>query len=299
MSNLKIVKLCFIIEASTNISHGGGEMHGNVALMRRTKIVGQNGSVVDIPCVSGNGVRGSMRDFCAGHFLNALDGILGGSLKMSIDAFHLIFSGGALREANLAGDVDFAKMVKKIPLISLFGGAYGNVIYPSKLQVGYMIPIVEQTLHIIPPFAKEAYGDGEIPDACDIMSLNMFTRKDDTGDEKKTKFLEEGARNEESSQMIYHVDCICAGTKFYWWLNAVDVTDDELNLLLFAIENMPEVPVGGKRAVGFGKVSINKYAAKQVSLFGEQGVDLRYNSDAMMNFLQANADELKTILSKI
>lgn len=271
MKNTKTTFFEFVINADTKLSHNGEERYGNVALFRRVRIIGSDGQAIDIPCISGNAIRGSMRDFCAIEFMKALERANGQDTKVSVDVFHLMFSGGALKEANSAGDIDLAKKVREnLPVVSIFGGAYGNVIYPGKIQIGFMIPIVKQTLHLMPDFARQAYGGDTIPDVFDIVSLDMYTRKNDAGDSNKSQYIDKEASDIDSNQMIYHIDSIVAGTKFYWWLNSIDLNDEEEAILNFAIRNLPNIPVGGKRAVGYGKVSIQTLNA---SLMTSRGLD--------------------------
>lgn len=271
MKNTKTTFFEFVINADTKLSHNGGERYGNVALFRRARIVGSDGNTIEIPCISGNAIRGSMRDFCALEFMKALQRANGSETKVSADVFHLMFSGGALKEANSAGDIDLAKKMREnLPVVSIFGGAYGNVIYPGKIQVGFMIPIVKQTLHLIPEFAREAYGGNEPPGVFDIIGLDMYTRKNDASDSSKSVYIDKEAGDVDSNQMIYHIDSIVAGTKFYWWLNAIDLIDEEEAILNFVVRNLPNIPIGGKRAVGYGRVSIQTLNA---SLMTSRGLD--------------------------
>ncbi|MCS6930556.1 MAG: hypothetical protein NZM43_13795, partial [Saprospiraceae bacterium] len=212
---MQAFKIDFLLRAQKPIAHNGGELYGNTALFRRIKIVTAGGEVVSLPVVSGNAVRGSMRDYCALKFLRALEKRSGEKAMLPKDAFHLLFSGGALKEASTAGDVDFARKLREaIPVVSLFGGAYGNTIYPGKIKIGFLIPVVQEALHLIPPAVRP--DDASIPSMHEIMSLDMYTRKDDANDESKRTFLNDNDALFESNQMIYYSSSVAAGTSFYW-----------------------------------------------------------------------------------
>ena len=78
-----------IVTALSSIAHGGENM-GTVSLFRREKILLLDGSVDSLPIVSGNGIRGVLRDAGMAHMVDTL-GFSGG---LSLPAFDFLFSGG-------------------------------------------------------------------------------------------------------------------------------------------------------------------------------------------------------------
>jgi len=103
--------VCFegTVTALTSISHIG-DSHGVTAKLRREKIVQPDGSVEEIPILSGNGVRGILRDrgmlhLCRelGFGVNDENGEVQG---LSKEAFYLLFSGGALSKQGGARGLD-------------------------------------------------------------------------------------------------------------------------------------------------------------------------------------------------
>lgn len=136
-----------VATAVTSIIHNGGEQNGVSSMLRREKFVQPDGSVEKVPVISGNSIRGILRDVGMYDMLQkvgyGVDKETGQVTGLPLSAFYFLFSGGALSSTGEAGiNVDkFRKMKELIPLIGLFGGAIGNAIMPGKLKVGKLIPI--------------------------------------------------------------------------------------------------------------------------------------------------------------
>lgn len=267
--------------ALTSISHIG-ETFGVNARLRREKIVQPDGSVEEIPVISGNALRGILRDRGMLHMTRQLGygepGENGAPVGMSLAAFYFLFSGGALTKSAGRGlDIDQARAWRElIPLVALFGGAMGNQIMPGKLKIGKAIPICRETLHILP----ERYGAGEIQSVWDFCQEEAYTRRDDEKDENlrqliapdvrallEAKYREERAKagtdkdvvaeTGQKQQMRYYVETLAAGTPFFWDLTVDDATDLEFEALAVTLAEFGRQPyIGGKSGVGHGKVSI-------------------------------------------
>ena len=150
------------VTALSSISHNGGESFGIDSLLRREKFVQPDGSVEEVPVISGNGVRGSLRDRGMLHMCRLLgygtDEQVGRIRGLTIGAFHFLFSGGSLSaDGGKTINIERARELRGlIPLVSIFGGAMGNQIMPGKLDMGKMIPICAETAHLLPEqFAPE------------------------------------------------------------------------------------------------------------------------------------------------
>ena len=93
---------CFemTVRALSSITHNGGESFGINAKFRREKMVQPDGIVEDVPIVSGNGMRGLLRDRGMLHMCRALGYGLteNGSapVGLTLQAFHFLFGGGSL-----------------------------------------------------------------------------------------------------------------------------------------------------------------------------------------------------------
>lgn len=255
---------------------------GVTSKLRREKFVQPDGTVEDVPVISGNGLRGLLRDRGMFHMCRSLGyGVneeTGEVLGLPLPAFYFLFSGGALTKGGGGNglDIDRARELRSlIPLVGIFGGALGNQIMPGKLKVDKMIPICAETKHLLP----EPWSDAEVPSIWEYLQEEMYTRKDDEKHEHLRQLiapevrglLETAAatkRNAPSQpviqddtgqkqQMMYYVETFAAGTKFFWSLVLDDVTDIEFDAFAVALGEFARMPfIGAKSNVGLGRVQV-------------------------------------------
>lgn len=265
--------------ALTSISHIG-DTYGINAKLRREKFVQLDGGVEEVPVISGNSLRGILRDRGMLHMLRALGyGVNGKTAGLSLAAFYFLFSGGALTKVGSRGlDIDEARRWREaIPLVALFGGAMGNQIMPGKCKIGKAIPICAETAHVLPEWCTDGYDIKSIWDLC---QEEAYTRRDDEKNENLRSLiapdvralLEDKARDQrdksgtkedvagetgQKQQMRYFVETIAAGTRLFWDLALDDVTEIEFEAFAVTLAEFGRVPyIGGKSATGMGKVSI-------------------------------------------
>lgn len=276
--------LCFEGQMTllTSCSHIG-ESYGINAKLRREKIIQPDGLVEQVPIISGNSIRGILRDRGMLHMLRTLGyGIneeTGKVHGLSLAAFYFLFSGGALTKTGSRGlDVDKARKWRElIPLVAIFGGAMGNQIMPGKAKIGKGIPICSETAHLLP----ERFVNGDdLKSIWDLCQEEAYTRRDDEKNEKLRQLialpvralLEDRARAErtkvgtkedmvketgQKQQMRYYVETLAAGTRLFWEVTLDDVTDLEFEAFAVCLAEFARFPyVGGKSGVGHGKVSI-------------------------------------------
>jgi hypothetical protein len=256
-----------VVRALTQISHNGGEINGNVAALRRMKVIQPDGKYVEVPHISGNSIRGKLRDVAAKHTLDLL-GEEGTPHRVGLDVFQLMFSGGALTAGNMEGDIDkYREMRENLPQISLFGGAWGNAILSGKIKVNALLPIAKETAHVIP---MEFHQD-KMPSVFTYLQLGMYTRKENSKDAEFEPYIERSEDDKGgTSQMIYYVETLSAGTPFYWKLVLEDVTPEEFDFFVTTIQRFKNIPiVGGKGAVGFGQIDIEHVTWRNVTKHGE------------------------------
>lgn len=314
-----------VMIALTSISHIG-ETHGINAKLRREKVIQEDGTVEEIPIISGNSLRGILRDRGMLHMLRTLGyGVNDetGEVKgLSLAAFYFLFSGGALTKVTGRGlDIDKARRWREtIPLVALFGGAMGNQIMPGKCKVGKAIPICQETAHLLP---KRFVDDSDLESIWELCQEEAYTRRDDEKNEKlrqliapeTRKLLEIKAREKrakagtdedvagptgQKQQMRYYVETLAAGTRFFWDITLDDVTDLEFEAFAVALAEFGRFPyIGGKSGVGHGKVAIrfDKWmeieprlapAGREISI----PLGSRY-----MEHLKAKADSIRELLN--
>ena len=293
-----------VIRARTQISHNGGEINGNIAAFRRMGVIQPDGSCVDVPHVSGNSIRGKLRDVSAKHTLDML-GEDDTPHRVNINVFQLLFSGGTLTSGNTDGDVKgYLNMRENLPHVSLFGGAWGNSILSGKIKVNPLIPIGQETAHILPDeiVSDIKNTDGELPSIYTFLQTGMYTRKENAGDVSFIPYLEKSEENAgkfETSQMIYYIETIAAGTPFYWKVVLEDVTDEEFGAFINALAQFQNIPViGGKSAVGFGQIDIS--GLKKWTDIKKDGnklvIDGKTTSNLYEEFLTSNKAKIKMAL---
>lgn len=270
-----------VMVAQTSISHIG-DSHGVNSLLRREKVIQPDGSVEEVPIISGNAIRGILRDRgmfhmlkCLGYGVNEETGEVRG---LSLAAFYFLFSGGTLTKKGNAGiDVDEARKWRGvIPLVSLFGGAMGNQIMPGAVKVGKAIPICKETVHLVP----DRFVAKTEQSIWDMTQEEAYTRRDDEKNERLRALItpevrglleasaaekrsKAGTKDDvagetgQSQQMRYYVETLAAGTRLYWDLVLDDVDDLEFDAFCITLSEFGRFPyIGGKSGVGHGKVSI-------------------------------------------
>jgi len=310
--------------ALTSVSHIG-DTFGVNAKLRREKFAQPDGTVEEVPVVSGNSLRGILRDRGMLHMLKALGyGVneeTGAVRGLPLAAFHFLFSGGALTSTGRAGlDIDEARRWRSlIPLVSVFGGAMGNQIMPGKVTVGKAIPICTETAHLIPP----RFVTGTLQSIWELCQEEAYTRRDDEKSETLRQLiapdvralLEDVAREKRakrgtiddladapgaSQQMRYFVETLCAGTRFFWDIVLDDVTDIEFEAFAAALGEFGRHPyIGGRAGVGHGKVAVSfdgwieiDPLARPVGLDVALPLGSRYEQH-----LRDHADEIRMILN--
>lgn len=269
------------VTALSSISHIG-ETRGINSMLRREKMVMADGSVEEIPVISGNGMRGLLRDRGMYHLCRSLSyGVnedTGEVAGLSLPAFYFLFSGGSLtKEGGKAWDIDAARKMRNInPLVSIFGGALGNMIMPGKIKIGKLIPLCEETRHLLPE--RFTNGHGSI---WSMLQQEPYVRKDDEKDEGLRQLIAPEARalleakNTEKrlkrekkeddidteigkhQQMRYYVETFAAGTEFFWDICLDDVTEIEKEAFMTCLVEFARKPyIGGKSGIGHGKVNV-------------------------------------------
>jgi hypothetical protein len=201
----------------------------------------------------------------------------------------LLFSGGSLESTGVEGvNVEKVRQLRKdIPMLSVLGCSVGNIILPGKLDMGKMIPICKETLHLIP---EKYHGDGEIKSVWDYCQVEMNTRKDDRKDENLREFLneEEMTKKENPTQMMYYVETIAAGTRFFWRVCLRDTSDVETGAFLRTLQTWSEQAsqVGGNGRIGHGALKVDLIETKVVDS------DAVFTSDEFVTYI-GKYDEAK------
>jgi CRISPR type IV-associated protein Csf2 len=313
-----------VMTALTSISHIG-ESHGVNSKLRREKVIQPDGTVEEVPIISGNALRGILRDRGMLHMLKTLGyGIneqTGEVNGLSLAAFYFLFSGGALTKdtSNRGLDVDEARKWRSlIPLVALFGGAMGNQIMPGKIKIGKAIPICSETAHIIP----EQFLENNVVSVWELCQEEAYTRRDDEKNENLRQLIapevrglleqDASAKREKTKngdnvegetgqkqQMRYYVETLAAGTRLFWEASLDDVTDLEREAFFVTLAEFSRSPyIGGKSGVGHGKVSIKIDRWLEINARVTTGKEISYSlGNLYQQHLQERGNEIRGLIN--
>lgn len=200
-----------------------------------------------LPVITGNAVRGCLRDAGATHLLDKL------GVKVPIEVFNVLFSGGNLSGAS-KDDLGRAKAVRAhFPLLSVLGSGLGTMIMPGKLQSGFLYPLCDETADML----------GEFPNGIswhNLIEEIEFTRTDDSKNDQRAEYLinpDERSgkkKGEASTQMRFSVQYMVPGTEFIQQIALIGESELERGAFYTALVKWFNKParLGGMGAKGFG-----------------------------------------------
>ena len=307
------------VTALSSIAHNGGQSFGVNTLLRREKFVQPNGTVEAVPVISGNSLRGMLRDVGMRHMCHMLG--YGDEDGLELPAYYFLFSGGALTKDKTRGlDEEAARELRRlIPLVGIFGGAMGNKIMPGKVKIGKLLPICTETQHLLP----DEYQRGALS-VWEYVQEEMYTRKDDEKDENLRQLLTPRVRGlladvaranldndqpqtdtGEHQQMRYYTETIAAGTPFYWKIVLDEPTEIEFEAFVTCLVQFSKKPyIGGNSRIGMGEVAVhfdNWYTIDsrvQAVDANDRAVDMAIGT-RYQNHLETNAARIREILEAI
>lgn len=239
--------------AVSSISHGG-ETLGTVNYLRREAFLTPEGRR-DIPVISGNAVRGVLRDTGARLLWEALD-----RPTLSVPVMHALWAGGSLVKAKsspLSGQ-RLADLRAMVAHVGVFGAAGGGRIIDGTLTVGKMVPACIQTAHLLPAMLRERDGGAGLPDVHDLLQIEWYSRVPDTV--RAAEALGEGAAgaDPDAGLMRYGAETFVAGTQFHTLFALTNVTDTEYGFFCDILDDwIPHATVGGKTGRGHGRIALS------------------------------------------
>lgn len=213
-------------------------------------IVQDDGTVEEVFCYSGNAWRGQMRDLAATYLVERLQATL------TLDTFHLLFSGGKIG-GEQSIDINQAKTMRNLlPMVGLFGGGVGNQIMQGKLKVGNSYIICQQSVPVLDirhhPLAHKL-------DYADLTFEKSFTRFDDGKNLANQAFID-GESTEQKTQMRVTSELVVAGAKLAHDVHLCQVNDIELGVWVSALYMFAQAPyIGGQSNKGHGRVNYECY----------------------------------------
>lgn len=280
-----------IVTALTSICHNGGEQNGTTIQLRREKFIQEDGEIVDVPIISGNAIRGTFRDIFAKDVLTKENGDI---TPVDANIFNLLFSGGSLSStgSETLNLEKIRELRKGLPMLSVLGCSVGNIIIQGKLKVGMLIPICLETKHLIPSQYVEQVELKSIWEYCQVV---MYTRKDDQKIEMLQPFLQgekkEKKEGEASTQMMYNIETLAAGVKFYWKITLEDTTEAETGAFLDILNKWSSLQsqVGGNGRIGHGSLKLEIKETKTIDS------ELDFKNPEFVKFIDAHKKAKKDI----
>lgn len=300
------------VTAISSIAHGS-HTAGTTQIMRRERFVTPDGSVEDVPVISGNAVRGILRDHSAHVFWRAL-----GRPELPMPLFHALWSGGSLAKAgsgNVLSSTQLARLRSLVPHISLFGAAGGGRIIEGKLLIGKMVPIVTETAHVVP---SELLSGKELS-VWEHIQIEEFSRMDDAkraslapaimsatpkhGTEQGALLAPEVEPDEKrqgpAQQMRYGVETLISGTRLHWWMQLQGVTDLEVDMFRAALDSWiaTGAHLGGRAATGHGRLAMQLDAWASTAPAITSGSPLPEDQDLLVKHVETNREQVLEALS--
>lgn len=196
-----------------------------------------------LPIITGNSIRGTLRDCGAKQLLDQL------GVVVEKETFHILFSGGNLNGA-VKMDVGKAKSVREhLPIVSLFGGGLGDMILAGKMAVGNLYPICKESEDITGEYSDISWKN--------LIEEIEYTRTDDEKSDELTRYIsnpEAEKTAKASTQMRYSVQYLAAGAELVQEIVLYDnITELEEGALLAAFAIWFDCPkLGGMANKGFG-----------------------------------------------
>ena len=231
-------------EAQTPISHGSDEDFGMEQRLRTIEMtVRENGNLYheDIPVISGNSLRGQLRDLLAEDFLNRIS-TDDEPVEVGDTLSNALWAGGSLERTAGPGKLNRRMLNgirEHIPPLSLLGTAISDQMVEGRLNMGMLTPIATET---------ESYTGRESDHSViEFVDETFYTRMDDRVGGRQ--------EDEDTQQMKYTVQILTPGTRFDHWMALEGASDVERACLGHAMDLFAESPhVGGQKAVGHGQV---------------------------------------------
>lgn len=247
------IKFEGIITLESSLSHIS-ESIGTDTILRREKLIQPNGAVEEVFVYSGNAFRGMLRDCGMRYFLQKI-----GAEKVALDLYYFLFSGGALVKGGRGLTIDQVLGLRKlIPLISIFGGAWGNQILPGKFKCGKAYPVAEECRRQI----ASRYHELIAGSWRQWIQSEEYTRKDDAKDPRLSEWINKesiaASQNENPQQMRYSIETIAAGARLFHRMELEDVNDLELGAFVSCLTEFSKFPyLGGMSRAGHGRCTVD------------------------------------------
>lgn len=269
-----------ILRADQPVHHGDGNF-GNSAVIKRRRFQSADGSVRDVPYISGTSMAHHLREAGSYALLEAA-GLLEDP-QLTEAAQRLLLNGGQVKGSSKAlTRAEADELVELLPHIALLGGCVGNTIREGMTWSDSVLLVCEETAPFLPEWVGtwlEEQGRRLTPEAA-LIAVEEGMRRTLDDHPKATRLLSSGARADmderlakrerasrddddaaklaaKSDAMIFEYETVIMGSLWYWRI-ACEVWSaierDAFWVMLGAYLANPHI--GGKSKRGFGRVSV-------------------------------------------
>ena len=271
-----ITKVSGRYTAKSPISHGSDEDFGMEQRLRTLQMtVEEDGERFqeEIPVISGNSLRGRMRDLLAEDLLARLD------LEVHDTLLYSLYSGGNLQRGAGGRKIKRSRINEvrdKVPMLSLLGTALGTQMIEGKLNVDMLIPVASET--------EDYTGAKSDTSVFSYVDDVFYTRKDDI--EGQTDSGGSGSADQ-AQQMKFNIQVFTPGTEFVHDLVLRSTSKIEASCLAHAINLFSQNPrLGGMEARGHGRVEF-------------EYDDQLPPPDVYTEYVDSNKQEIREFLEKV
>jgi len=235
------------ITALATIAHGSDENTGNIKTVRSERCWSPvTSSYVRMPFLSGNGIRGNLRDLIFQDLMRTI-----GYRHWGPKLHHALFSGGVLESVDDSGgkvDVGFRRtMRERIVPLALLGTSAGNQMLRGVLDVSKAYPVCLEMSWCQQRYREDPRSQRPVRE---FLTTDFLTRMDD--------LREDRSNGDATVQMLAEFEVFTEGCAFAHEFGLTLATELEESCLGRMLELWREVPyVGGKRSIGHGRVSLD------------------------------------------
>lgn len=232
-----------IATATSSIVHGG-ETLGTITYLRRERVYQPDGTIEQVPIISGNAVRGMLRDTAADLWWEDAD-----RPKLTSGLFHALWSGGTLTKTSgtpLTGS-RLMEVKQLCPVVSIFGAAAGGRIINGNLQVGKLVPLCTETIHLLP----ERFHNSAYPSVWELTQIENESRHPNQPPNPADETTP-------ITTMRYGYETFLPGTQFFTEFTLVWPTEKDVTFFENALHKfIQNAKVGGNLRTGHGKLVFN------------------------------------------
>lgn len=237
--------------------HGSDDKTGNMALFRRHSVPDPlTGTVNDVPFVSGNAIRGMLRDLGMGAHLQLL-GLT--SAEIPTTRAHALLAGGAVESGADTGTVNNvirSRARTLCPPWDLIAGCIDQQIMSGRARVGDATLVCRETAWktqsvLAPELTAEQFAES-LPSCDEMMEVRQLTRHKhaDIPGSDGVQMLVNFELIREGHQMLHTIQI--------WGLDGVEPTTASfLAYLLGEFRALGSLGVGAAR--GFGSIAFDGY----------------------------------------